>query len=88
MAGKLSQYKITLTTGLTYRTGQNTVFLPYKAGDSVADFALSNFGDSAIILKNGGKVDTSMFVEDTDTFTLAFSSTGITVTWKSQVYSL
>lgn len=88
MAGKLSQYKITLTTGLTYRNGQNTVFLPYKAGDSVADFALSNFGDSAIILKNGGKVDTSMFVEDTDTFNLAFSSTGITVTWKSQVYSL
>lgn len=72
-----------LRSGLTYEAGENTLTFPYKSGDTQSSF--SNDAGTHLCLVNGGGL---ILTDDTDTFSVAFGSTDITVTWLDQRNSL
>ena len=88
MAILISKYKTgidfpPLTSGLTHVSGENTLTFPYKSGDTQARF--SGVAGVHMLLINGGSL---LLTDDTDTFTVAFGSSNITVNWLSQKYNL
>ena len=72
-----------LRTGLTHEVGENTLTFPYKAGDEQGNFSSST--GVHLLLINGGALT---LTDDTDTFSVAFGSSDITITWHSQRNSL
>jgi hypothetical protein len=72
-----------LRTGLTHVSGENTLTFPYKTGDTQQSFSLT--AGVHLCLVNGGSL---ILTDDTDTFSVAFNSSDITVTWLDQRNSL
>lgn len=72
-----------LRSGLTHVAGENTLTFPYKSGDTQQSF--SNTAGTHLCLVNGGGL---ILTDDTDTFSVAFNASDITVTWLDQRNSL
>ena len=72
-----------LRTGLTHVAGENTLTFPYKTGDNQQSF--SNTAGTHLCLVNGGGL---ILTDDTDTFSVSFNASDITVTWLDQRNSL
>ena len=72
-----------LRTGLTHLAGENTLTFPYKAGDAQDSF--SNDSGVHLCMINAGSL---MLTDDTDTFSVAFNASDLTITWHSQRNSL
>ena len=72
-----------LRTSLNHLSGENSLSIPYKTGDSQSTFATE--ANVHLCLVNGGKL---ILTDDTDTFTVAFSSSHINITWHSRTNSL
>lgn len=72
-----------LTTSLNHLSGENNLTFPYKTGDNQQTFSTTS--GVHLCLVNGGKL---ILTDDTDTFTVAFGSTNISITWHSRVNSL
>ena len=72
-----------LRTGLTHVVGENTLTFPYKTGDAQDSF--SGVAGVHLCMINAGSL---MLTDDTDTFSVAFGSSDITITWHSQRNSL
>lgn len=72
-----------LTTSLNHLSGENSLSIPYKTGDNQATFSTTT--GVHLCLVNGGNL---ILTDDTDTFTVAFSSTHINITWHSRTSSL
>ena len=72
-----------LRTGLTHIVGENTLTFPYKTGDAQDSF--SGVAGVHLCMINAGSL---MLTDDTDTFSVAFGASDITITWHSQRNSL
>ena len=72
-----------LTTSLNHLSGENSLTFPYKSGDSQATF--SSTTGVHLLLVNGGKL---ILTDDTDTFSVSFGASSITITWHSRTLSL
>lgn len=83
MAGKLSVYNPLLRTAVTSKAGENTLVVPYAGGDVQADFDAT--GGTTVIFKNGGH---RFYIEDTNTFSVAFNAGDFTITWLHPTESL
>lgn len=84
---KVSIYRPNLTSGL--RAG-DTLVLPYSAGDSQANFDTA-LGINVLFLNGGVGTLRSVglvMLDDTDTFTVAFNPSDITITWRAEARSI
>ena len=88
MAIHITKYKTgvdlpPLTTSLNHLSGENSLTFPYKSGDSQDTF--SSTSGVHLLLVNGGSL---ILTDDTDTFSVSFGSSNITITWHSRTLSL
>ena len=88
MAIHITKYKTgvdlpPLTTSLNHLSGENSLTFPYKSGDSQDTF--SSISGVHLLLVNGGNL---ILTDDTDTFSVSFGSSNITITWHSRTLSL
>ena len=72
-----------LTTSLNHLSGENSLTFPYKSGDNQATFNTTS--GVHLLLVNGGNL---ILTDDTDTFSVSFGSSNITITWHSRTSSL
>ena len=72
-----------LTTSLNHLSGENSLTFPYKSGDNQDTF--STTAGVHLCLVNGGNL---ILTDDTDTFTVTFGASNISITWHSRINSL
>ena len=72
-----------LTTSLNHLDGENSLTFPYKSGDNQDTF--STTAGVHLCFVNGGNL---ILTDDTDTFTVAFGASNISITWHSRINSL
>ena len=72
-----------LTGGLNHLPASNSLSIPYKVGDAQSSFSTTS-GVHLCLINGGGLILT----DDTDTFSVSFGASAISITWNSRTLSL
>ena len=72
-----------LTGGINHLPASNSLSIPYKTGDAQSTFSTTSGVHLCLI--NGGNL---ILTDDTDTFSVSFGASAISITWNSRTLSL
>lgn len=85
---KTVAYRHKLSSGINYRSGQNSFTIPYQGSDTSADFSAVAGVNVLFIEANAFRKQPVILQDETDTFSVSFGVSAITVTWHHQSLSI